>query len=488
MIEELNTIELNDHKKDPDILISKCIDEIGWGQYQKSVFLLCGLGLACDSMYMQSIGVIQLQVQKEFMLTNTTSSLLVTFMLLGMMLGAAFWGIFSDIVGRRIPFTAALLICAFFTSFSSLAPNYYTLSIAIRNIFALTLVIMGFGIGGNMPIDMFLNATPKSEQSLVTNMFAFWPLGQVVTSALAWIIIPVPELSCLSSLKCSMSLNLGWRLFQASLASLTFLFLIARVCCFTLYESPKFLVSRKKYQEAADILINLAKMNGKQINVDAYSLKLDTKLSDSKTQSALSITKELFAPEIRLKFLLFWSIFSTTAIGNFMFFTCLPKFISINNGADELTLNETYKNYFIVSIFSVLGSVAGVYASGSFLGKKHLMAISAFGVASALFLFTILKTSTGQLIATCIAGALQNCMFGVLHSYTPEFFPNHVRSTAVGVFVALGRFAGCFAPLITGYLLDYNVNSPVYVSSMFFLAAGICMLSLPLDTRGKEPQ
>jgi hypothetical protein len=44
------------------------------------------------------------------------------------------------------------------------------------------------------------------------------------------------------------------------------------------------------------------------------------------------------------------------------------------------------------------------------------MAVSAFGTAGALFLFTVLTSAVGQVVAGCVASLLQNAVYGVLYS------------------------------------------------------------------------
>lgn len=83
-------------------LVSECIEHIGMGPYQWKLFFLCGLGWAADSMYMQAISVMQPQIKLELNLNNRDTSLLTTFMLLGMMFGALFWGSIADIIGRYV--------------------------------------------------------------------------------------------------------------------------------------------------------------------------------------------------------------------------------------------------------------------------------------------------------------------------------------------------------------------------------------------------
>jgi MFS family permease len=244
-------------------LLSDCITTIGMGSYQWKLFFLCGLGWAADSMYMQAISVIQPQAQLEYDLTDFQTAALQTFMLTGMMLGAVFWGAMADIIGRRPAFMITLSVCSFFAISTAFALNYAMLCFLV--------VLMGFGIGGNIPIDgaLFIEFVPKAQQSYLTALSIFWPVGQFIISLLSWIIMPQPSLSCTEVTNCPWQSNKGWRYTIAILGLMTVLMVIGRVLLFTLFESPRFLVSRGRFQEAVEVLHRLAEMNGKSISISA---------------------------------------------------------------------------------------------------------------------------------------------------------------------------------------------------------------------------
>lgn len=151
----------------------------------------------------------------------------------------------------------------------------------------------------------------------------------------------------------------------------------------------------------------------------------------------------------------------------------------------DISTNEAYRNYLIVSISSIPGSFAGMYLSESSFGRRYTMSFATYGVGLSLLLFVTFRTSTQQLLIICIAGMLQNVMFGVIYCYTPEVFPSKVRGTAVGITSGLGRISGCLAPLITGIFLEKGmIMAIVCLSAGLFAVTGTLMLMLPLETQG----
>lgn len=92
------------------------------------------------------------------------------------MFGASFWGIASDIVGRRFAFNTTLFIGGVFGLSAGGAPNW----IALCALFA----CMGLGIGGNLPVDgaLFLEFLPFASGNLLTLLSVWWPVGSLVAS------------------------------------------------------------------------------------------------------------------------------------------------------------------------------------------------------------------------------------------------------------------------------------------------------------------
>lgn len=113
------------------------------------------------------------------------------------------------------------------------------------------------------------------------------------------------------------------------------------------------------------------------------------------------------------------------------------------------------------------------------------MALSTFGTALALYLSTVFTSAEGQLWTSSSASFLQNTMWGVVYSYSPEVFPTSVRGTAVGMASSLARVLGSTAPLATGALLQVSLQAPLYLSSAALCGAALCMILLPIETRGR---
>lgn len=76
---------------------------------------------------------------------------------------------------------------------------------------------------------------------------------------LAWAFIP--SFSCESYATCTKANNWGWRYLVLTLGAITFCMFLSRFLLFTLYESPKFLVSRGRQDEAVAAVQGIAHKN-----------------------------------------------------------------------------------------------------------------------------------------------------------------------------------------------------------------------------------
>jgi len=94
----------------------------------------------------------------------------------GMGIGSVSWGFMSDTFGRRFTFNSTLLITGVFGILISLGPTWA--------ITALLFALMGFGVGGNLPVDgaLFLEFLPTADTRLLTLLSAWWPAGQLFSA------------------------------------------------------------------------------------------------------------------------------------------------------------------------------------------------------------------------------------------------------------------------------------------------------------------
>ena len=97
-----------------------------------------------------------------------------------MLVGALFWGLSADVIGRRYAFNLSLLICGAAAIVAGSMPNWPSLGFLI--------FLLSFGGGGNLIMDttVFLEYLPGNKQWVLTVLAAWWGLGQAITGFIAW--------------------------------------------------------------------------------------------------------------------------------------------------------------------------------------------------------------------------------------------------------------------------------------------------------------
>lgn len=123
------------------------------------------------------------------------------------------------------------------------------------------------GLGGNIVIDaaIGLEFLPQNRRSLVALLGMWQPIGVVVASAITFgtaaryrcdVELPACNSSGVNPghAFCTVSSNMGWRYEVIVIGVITFIVFVARYLRFTFHESPKFLISKGRDQDAIDII------------------------------------------------------------------------------------------------------------------------------------------------------------------------------------------------------------------------------------------
>jgi MFS family permease len=111
---------------------------------------------AVDSLLLLLQSIITTQASYEF--TPSYSRALDIAVYVGMFIGALFWGLSADVIGRRFAFNVSLFLCSLFSIIAGAAPNWVALSVFIA--------LLGFGGGGNLIMDttVFIEYLPSHKQ------------------------------------------------------------------------------------------------------------------------------------------------------------------------------------------------------------------------------------------------------------------------------------------------------------------------------------
>jgi MFS family permease len=488
-------------------VINKAIQDIGMGSYQWRLFILCGFGWLADNLWLQGVALTLPSLSAEFGVSATHVRYTTLSLFCGLCCGAVFWGTASDIIGRRLAFNMTLFITGVFGLAVGGAHNWITAC----GLYA----ALGAGVGGNLPVDgaLFLEFLPFQSGNLLTMLSVFWPVGQLLGSFFAWGFIP--NYSCAQDLPacnaagpgqacCTRSSNMGWRYLNLTMGAFTFFMFICRFFFFHLFESPKFLLSRGRQQEAVVVVHAIAYQNGKKTWLDEEVLNAiggrPEEVTDMKLTTGEIIKRQLskfstqrIGPLFRSKKLgintaLLWFCWATIGMGYPLFNAFLPQYLTqVDPNAPPTPTSIVYRNYAITSVVGVPGSIIACYTVDvPYIGRKGTIATATLLTGIFLFVFTTSTSPSFQLAFTCLEAFFQNIMYGVLYAYTPEIFPAPNRGTGTGIASFLNRITGLCAPLVAINAGATDPKAPIYASGGLMLAAFIAMVCFPIETRGKQ--
>ncbi|KAI8978703.1 sugar transporter [Trametes punicea] len=475
-------------------ILNDAIQEIGMGRYQWYLFIVAGFGWFSDNLWPIVTGLILDPVVNEF---NFQGPFLKLGQNIGLLVGAAFWGVASDVWGRKWCFNLTLFITGVFAIAAGGSPNY----IALCSLAA----VWSIGVGGNLPVDsaVFLEFIPASHQYLLTILSIWWAFGQLVGSLVAWPLIA--DFSCASAADCPRSSNQGWRYFLYAMGGLMMLLFIIRFFVFEMYESPKYLMGRGRDAEAVAVVHRVAKYNGRESSLTLEMLqeverqvggKAGERAMDTSAKAAVkrklrtfagSHVKGLFATK-KLAYSTTLLIIVWALIGlAFPLYNGFVTYFLATRGADfgDGSVYITYRNQVILSVIGVPGALlAGWMVEMPYLGRKGTLAISTIITGVFLFASTTARTSDALLGWNCGFTFTSNVMYGVLYAVSPELFPTKDRGTGNAIVASANRVFGIMAPIIALYA-DLSTSVPIWVSGALFLVSGFIALLLPFEPRGK---
>ncbi|KAK4160962.1 mfs metabolite:h+ symporter [Cladorrhinum sp. PSN259] len=472
-------------------VLNRAIQEIGMGRYQYFLFVVIGFGWASDNLWPIVTSLILPPIALEF--GPTHPPLLTLSQNLGLLAGAVFWGFGCDIFGRKWAFNLTLGITAVFGLVAAGSPNFG----AICTFAAL----WSFGVGGNLPVDsaIFLEFLPASHQWLLTVLSVDWAIAQVVGTAIAWPLLGYKTCQA-DSEKCAKSENMGWRWFMITVGGITLAMFLVRFLLFDIHESPKYLVGKGRDEDAVSIVREVARRNGKECSLTVEDLRRCEPAGyvQQKTGAGTVVKRRLEVVKFeRVRTLfgtrkmalstgLIMAIWAFIGLGYPLYNAFLPyiqsqKGVDFGDGSTELT----YRNSLIIASLGVPGALLGAWLIElPRFGRKGTLALSTVLTGVFLYASTTATNSDSLLGWNCAFNFTSNIMYAVLYSFTPELFPTPQRGTGNALAATCNRVFGIMAPIVAMFA-NLKTEAPVYTSGALFIAAGILVLLLPFESRGK---
>ncbi|XP_044257208.1 synaptic vesicle glycoprotein 2B-like [Tribolium madens] len=515
-LKDLNKIPVDVEKGPSDKAdFERAIELTGYGKFHYILLAVCGFVSTSEEMDVISMSFILPSAQCDLNLSTQSKGWLNSIIFIGMMAGAYVWGSVADALGRKkvliaISFMNALCIVA-----SSFSQNY--------ELFMLFRFLNGAALGGSGPViwSYFAEFQPKSKRgSMLSFMAAFWTLGNLFVAGLAWLVIPTG----IGFYYESFTYN-SWRIFLLICAIPS---LIVAILLFFLPESPKFLLSRGRCEEAIVIFKHIYSTNTGREKED-YPVKqlildeaFEQQLIDTKTplkgkyknmiSDIIENSKLLFVTPI-LKF----TVISITI--NFTFhigyYGLMMWFPELFNRFDEFAVkhpnqsasvcevtsfvtehgsqqdgsicsDEIGSSVFLESLITVASAIPSNIIAVLFmdlLGRKFFLVFSTVtsGLCAASMYFVYNKLH--NLVVSAVFSSVISCGNAALDCLITEIFPTNLRATGVAVSMVAARLGGIIGNLVIANLLDKYCPAPTFIVAALLIGGGLLCLFLPNTTR-----
>ncbi|OWK01474.1 SLC22A16 [Cervus elaphus hippelaphus] len=228
-----------------------------------------------------------------------------------------------------------------------------------------------------------------------------------------------------------------WWIYQIVLSSVTVPFIL---CCWMLPETPFWLISGGKYEEAQKVIDTMAKWNRTRSCKlsELLSLDHDGSAGNKPSQVEKHTLSELFYDwSIGTRTLILWLIWFTGCLGFYTF-----SLNSVHLGGSE------YLNLFLTGVVEIPAYVF-VCLGMDRVGRRNILIFSLLSsaVTNGVIMVIPKEYHFWLVVATMAGKFFIGAAFGLIYLYTAELYPTIVRSLAVGSGSTVGRVGSIVAPL-----------------------------------------
>ena len=358
----------------------------------------------------------------------------------GMFIGTAGQGQFSDRFGRRFIYQFNLLLFGVFTILGALAPNV-TLLIVCR-------FIAGIGLGAEQPL-CFAYAgeyAPKNIRGRILAIIHFiggacvWPIG---TLAVLWLsgVLDTPDHV--------------WRAFWLIVGAGA---LIVWVFRFTLPESPRYLATHGKGQQALDVLGRLG------IATPPLS-SLSTDAASNTKSDPFGVVFRLFPKRVVAGMICFTAFFGV-AIG-------LGAWLPNMMNAKGFTVTKSLQYTLVMNFAVPCASIFMMYALDKW-GRKVTSVCAFIGAGIMAVVFGNAVSPVQLMVAGFIMVFFVQVAGNSMQIFASEVFPTNARASGFGWAAGVGRLATAFImPTILWVQNGYGlVTVFVCLAILMIIAAG----------------
>jgi MFS family permease len=378
-------------------------------------------GYAMDGFDLLILGFMLGAIRADLGLTPPQAGSLLTWTLIGAVVGGIAFGMLSDYYGRVRVLTWTILLFAIFTGLCAFAQGYTDLLIYRT--------VAGIGLGGEFGIGMALvaEAWPARRRARACAYVALgWQGGVLVAALVTPLLLP----------------HIGWR----------GMFLVGVVPGLVAFAIRLFVGEPQIFVEHAGRVRGLE------------PLKL--------------LVKDGATAKVSLGMLIL------CAVQNFGYYGLMIWLPSYLSGRFGFTLTQSAV-WTAVTVAGMAAGIWVFGEFADRIGRRPALITFQAGAFVMVLVYSQLTDSTALLIGGAVMGVFVNGMLGGYGALLSELYPTEARGTAENVLFNLGRGVGGFGPLVVGALVAaYSYQAAIALLAGIYVIDIVATVLLVPERRG----